>query len=314
MNGKSLVFVSSVDIGYKLKIFLDRFSIKAFVLNSDHPKNARLSLINTFRIGHFDIMILVHGVVYPEKLKLGDDILNSVNFDFPSNYNEYKTSCNIIDFDNGSVLSFTNAPKDGINKIKVVKKLRKKYGNLDMQCLPIEWSEVNKLDGRVGDVLSSITGKTIRNHKQNEVKKQLLQSKKLRDYFKDNEQERDILRASLAEENKFKHQTKSLMSIPDYCRPKYIIAPPKLENKEGGKEESSAYLEELFSGSTIKVIANLKSLGTKVPQNYKYSYEDPKYLNHEQLEVTSGRKLWKLKHKKRLRKGVKKTKDGYIGS
>ena len=40
--GKVLIFVQSVDMCYKVKMFLEQFSIKAAVLNAELPQNSRL--------------------------------------------------------------------------------------------------------------------------------------------------------------------------------------------------------------------------------------------------------------------------------
>jgi hypothetical protein len=45
-----------------------------------------------------------------------------------------------------------------------------------------------------------------------------------------------------------------------------------------------------------------------------FAHEDPVNLNFESLEPTSGRKRWKMRHHKPLKKKLKATKQGYIGS
>ena len=44
-----------------------------------------------------------------------------------------------------------------------------------------------------------------------------------------------------------------------------------------------------------------------------FAYEDPTLTDHNALEPTSGRKLWKLRHNKRIRKPLKADKTGFIG-
>ena len=46
-----------------------------------------------------------------------------------------------------------------------------------------------------------------------------------------------------------------------------------------------------------------------------FAYEHPSLMNHEQLEPTSGRKAWMIRHGKRVKKHLKADKKtGYIGS
>jgi hypothetical protein len=48
-------------------------------------------------------------------------------------------------------------------------------------------------------------------------------------------------------------------------------------------------------------------------ENNIFSKEDPTITSHEALQPTSGRKLWKLKHNKRIKKPLKADKSGFIG-
>lgn len=44
-----------------------------------------------------------------------------------------------------------------------------------------------------------------------------------------------------------------------------------------------------------------------------FDHENPIKMDHNALEPTSGRKLWKLRHGKRIKKPMKKDKSGFIG-
>ena len=44
-----------------------------------------------------------------------------------------------------------------------------------------------------------------------------------------------------------------------------------------------------------------------------FAYENPETMDVNALEPTSGRKIWKLKHGKRIKKPMKKEKDGFRG-
>jgi hypothetical protein len=46
----------------------------------------------------------------------------------------------------------------------------------------------------------------------------------------------------------------------------------------------------------------------------RFAYEHPSLMDHEALEPTSGRKAWMIRHGKRIKKGIKKDKTGYMGS
>lgn len=90
MQGKTVVICNDIIQAYRIKLFLNRFSLKAFVLAPDMPKNQIGSIIHFFHIGQFDIVIMLHtGYSMRPVLK---DVGTIINFDIPSTYNSYKES------------------------------------------------------------------------------------------------------------------------------------------------------------------------------------------------------------------------------
>ena len=57
LSGKTLIFTNSVSTCFKLKLFLERFSIAAAVLNAELPANSRQNIISQFNKGLFDLLI-----------------------------------------------------------------------------------------------------------------------------------------------------------------------------------------------------------------------------------------------------------------
>ena len=57
LQGKGLFFVKSTDAGYRLKLFLQLFSIRAAVLNAELPVASRLHIIEQFHLGNMDYLI-----------------------------------------------------------------------------------------------------------------------------------------------------------------------------------------------------------------------------------------------------------------
>lgn len=57
IKGKILLFVNDIDRCYKLKLFLEQFSIKACVLNSELPLNSRYHIVEEFNRGIYDYLI-----------------------------------------------------------------------------------------------------------------------------------------------------------------------------------------------------------------------------------------------------------------
>ncbi|KAI9323236.1 P-loop containing nucleoside triphosphate hydrolase protein [Dichotomocladium elegans] len=57
IQGKIILFVNDVDRCYKLKLFLEQFSIKSCVLNSALPFNSRFHIVEEFNRGIYDFLI-----------------------------------------------------------------------------------------------------------------------------------------------------------------------------------------------------------------------------------------------------------------
>lgn len=57
LQGKGLFFVASTDAGYRLKLFLQLFHIRAAVLNAELPVHSRLHIIQQFHLGMVDYLI-----------------------------------------------------------------------------------------------------------------------------------------------------------------------------------------------------------------------------------------------------------------
>ena len=63
ISGKTILFVNDVDKCYRLKLFFERFSIPAAVLNAELPANSRNHIVQQFNKGLFDFLIATDGSV-----------------------------------------------------------------------------------------------------------------------------------------------------------------------------------------------------------------------------------------------------------
>ena len=57
IKGKIIIFVGNIDRCYRLKLFLEQFSIKSCVLNSELPVNSRIHVVEEFNRNIYDIII-----------------------------------------------------------------------------------------------------------------------------------------------------------------------------------------------------------------------------------------------------------------
>jgi len=83
--------------------------------------------------------------------------------------------------------------KDGA-LARIQKKMVKNYDREDMlKCIPTIWHEVVKMKGRVQDVLATLSNKRVRDEKLIDFKKQVVSNRSLKEYFKNNPQEKEVL-------------------------------------------------------------------------------------------------------------------------
>lgn len=75
IKGKVLVFVNSVDRGYRLKLFLEKFGIRSGVLNAELPFNSRYHSVMEFNRGVFDYLIATDeaGAAAPKEAEERDE-------------------------------------------------------------------------------------------------------------------------------------------------------------------------------------------------------------------------------------------------
>ncbi|KAG0000071.1 ATP-dependent DNA/RNA helicase [Modicella reniformis] len=57
IRGKVIIFVNNIERCYRLKLFLEQFSIPSVVLNSELPLNSRVHIVEEFNKGKYDYMI-----------------------------------------------------------------------------------------------------------------------------------------------------------------------------------------------------------------------------------------------------------------
>lgn len=287
-------------------------------MNPEGTKINRKSAIRYFHAGQYDLLILIR-MKYSYKLKT-NSVMNIVNFTTPQNIQDYTLAANKLGFDNGSVLTLTFSANSNVHDNKedkyllnIIRKMKKRYGRSLLVTLPIDWLEVNKLKSRIDDIHCTLTNKKIKTYMSNEIKKQILSSKKLKEYFKDHEEEKEILKSSIESEYKYRHMHKNLDYIPSYLYPKSIVR-NQIEMEIDGVKNNQNPITVQGLTSDLQFVQNLNNIPQPRETIRSLAYEEPLNIDPEKLEYTSGRKLWKLKHKKRVQKKIRKAKDGYMGS
>lgn len=57
IKGKTLVFVNTIERGYRLKLFLEQFGIRCCILNSELPVNSRLHIVDEYNKNVYNLLI-----------------------------------------------------------------------------------------------------------------------------------------------------------------------------------------------------------------------------------------------------------------
>ncbi|KAL7748055.1 ATP-dependent DNA/RNA helicase [Sorochytrium milnesiophthora] len=74
IKGKVIVFVNSIDRGFRLRLFLEQFAVRSCVLNAELPLNSRMHIVHEFNRGMYDILIATDEFdVQPEEEDHDDD-------------------------------------------------------------------------------------------------------------------------------------------------------------------------------------------------------------------------------------------------
>ncbi|XP_074266403.1 DEAD-box ATP-dependent RNA helicase 16-like [Silene latifolia] len=76
---KVVLFINTIDMGFTLKLFLERFGISSAFLFPELPQNSRLHIIEEFNSGLFDCLIAIT-----------DDVITGIDF---------KNVCTVINLD-----------------------------------------------------------------------------------------------------------------------------------------------------------------------------------------------------------------------
>lgn len=57
IKGKTLIFVNSINRGYRLKLFLEQFGVRCCILNSELPVNSRMHIVDEFNKNVYQLLI-----------------------------------------------------------------------------------------------------------------------------------------------------------------------------------------------------------------------------------------------------------------
>lgn len=259
IQGKSLIFVNSVDKCYCLKLFLEKFYVKSCVLNSELPQYSRVHIVDAFNRGEYDIIIATDEAISvntdvmkkkPKKKQNSgskeysasrgidfQDVDNVINFDFPTTSDSYihRIGRTARGHNSGTALSFVTSLLEQDYLSLLEEYLKSDVTDSGAVLKPYNF-KVNEIEGfryRVNDVYNSISRIKIKNARMKEIKGQILNSAKLKSYFEENPKDLKVLRhdKTLVPTDQKPH----MKNIPDYLVPdalKHVMLKPKRKRKK----------------------------------------------------------------------------------
>ncbi|OCT86578.1 probable ATP-dependent RNA helicase DDX56 [Xenopus laevis] len=252
VRGKTIIFVNEVDRSYRLKLFLEQFSIPACVLNSELPIHSRCHIISQFNQGFYDYIIATdeHSLADPSvkgrrgegkkkggKGQKGQDkeygvsrgidfqnVSTVLNFDFPQSVDSYIHRAGRTARANNPGVALTFVAH---NELPLLAEVEDALGGgvPDEHVLkPYRFcmEEVEGFRYRCRDAMRSVTKQAIKEARLKEIKEELLNSEKLKTYFEDNPRDFQLLR-----HDKPLHPAivkPHLKNVPDYLIPPTLRA------------------------------------------------------------------------------------------
>ncbi|EIE86484.1 hypothetical protein RO3G_11195 [Rhizopus delemar RA 99-880] len=285
IKGKILLFVNDIDRCYKLKLFLEQFSIKSCVLNSELPLNSRYHIVEEFNRGIYDYLIATDESELKgeqdsededeEEKKEGEEeekakkkknkqkvkkdkeygvsrgvdfqgVAAVVNFDFPTSSKAYthRIGRTARGGNQGMSLSFVVTKEfvednkevsrgRGVHDEAVYERVKKQQEakKAELKSYSFEKKNVAGFKYRVQDALKAVNKVAIKEARIKEIKREILNSEKLKAHFEDKPKDLEFLRHDVAlQPAKVQEHMKH---IPSYLMPR-ITVPTAMANAGAG--------------------------------------------------------------------------------
>ncbi|KMT09876.1 hypothetical protein BVRB_6g128500 [Beta vulgaris subsp. vulgaris] len=225
---KVLIFTNTIDMGFKLKLFLEKFSIKSAVLNAELPQNSRLHMLEAFNAGLFDYLVATddtqangkdpedseknsEGRKFKKRRKpkldaefgvvRGIDFKNVhtvINFEMPQSVAGYVHRIGRTGraFNTGASVSLVSS--DDMESFEELKSTlsEKESGEANFIApFPLLTSNaVESLRYRAEDVLRSVTSFSVRESRAQDLRNEMINSEKLKAHFEANPNDLDLLK------------------------------------------------------------------------------------------------------------------------
>ncbi|EME27917.1 ATP-dependent RNA helicase [Galdieria sulphuraria] len=211
LKGKILIFVNSVDKGFRLKLLLDQFYIHTSLLNAELPLLSRLHSVEQFNQGKSSILIATdEACIWNQKMKSSWKA-NANTLDkekTKEQENEFDLSRG-MDFQQVAVVLNLDCPYSLISYIhragrtaragkagdiltlvtsEEMPRLQNHFEGMGLKQeqwnpLKVKMSQVEPFRYRVEDCLYKITKNVLKEARATEIRREMLNSEKMKEYF-----------------------------------------------------------------------------------------------------------------------------------
>ncbi|KAF9604098.1 hypothetical protein IFM89_002773 [Coptis chinensis] len=252
---KVLIFVNAIDIGFRLRLFLEQFGMRSVVLNAELPQNSRLHILEEFNAGLFDYLIATDDRQTKEeqvnkdtdvssrkskrhrKNKLDSEfgvvrgidfknVYTVINFDMPQSSAAYihRIGRTGRAYNTGASVSFVSS--DEMEIFEEIKSSLDGDENSSSNFIApfplLSKNAVESLRYRAEDVAKSVTKVAVRESRAQDLRNEIINSEKLKAHFQDNPRDLDLLKHD---------KVLSKKAPPSHLRavPEYLLDPTTQE-------------------------------------------------------------------------------------
>lgn len=245
---KVLIFTNTIDMGFRLKLFLEKFAIRSAVLNAELPQNSRLHMLEEFNAGLFDYLIATdisqagkdQEAASEKKLEgrkskkrrkpkldaefgvvRGIDFKNVhtvINFEMPQSAAGYVHRIGRTGraFSTGASLSLVSPDEmEAFDELKSTLADKESGDANFIAPFPLlTKNAVESLRYRAEDVFRSVTSFAVRESRAQDLRNEMLNSEKLKSHFEANPRDLDLLKHDKALSKK--EPPAHLRDVPEY--------------------------------------------------------------------------------------------------
>ncbi|KAK6237812.1 hypothetical protein QUC31_003281 [Theobroma cacao] len=245
---KVLIFTNTIDAGFRLKLFFEKFGIKSAILNAELPHNSRIHILEEFNAGLFDYLIATDDSQTKEKEQANGDkhvasrksrkhlkpkldsefgvvrgidfknVHTVINFDMPSSASGYVHRIGRTGRAYSAGASVSLVSPDEMEIFDEIKSLLGDEENDDTNIIApfllLTKDAVESLRYRAEDVARSVTRIAVRESRAQDLRNEILNSEKLKAHFEVNPRDLDLLKHDkvLSKDPPAPH----LRDVPDY--------------------------------------------------------------------------------------------------